>query len=95
MVRKNGYNEGKTDKYTVNDTQKNNKQQKVANQTEEGKEHENKMRNDRKLMRNTPFLAINDENTMRNAVLYFISHSIMCMIYRRLVCIYENMRNEN
>ncbi|WP_297284715.1 hypothetical protein [Bacteroides sp.] len=46
MVRKNGYNEGKTDKYTVNNTQKSNKQQEVANQTEEGKEYENKRRND-------------------------------------------------
>lgn len=70
MVRKNGYDEGKTDKYTVNDTQKSNKQQKVANQTEERKEYENKMRNDLEPMRNAPFLAINNENTMRNTILY-------------------------
>ena len=31
VVRKNGYDEGKTDKYTVNNTQKSYKQQKVAN----------------------------------------------------------------
>ena len=77
MVRQNGNNEGKTDKYTVNDTQESNKQQKVAKQTEEEKEYENKMRNNFKPMRNAPFLAINDENTMRNAVLCFISHSVI------------------
>ena len=81
MVRKNGYDEGKTDKYTVNDTQKSNKQQKVANQTEERKEYENKMRNDLEPMRNAPFLAINNENTMRNTILYFISHTIILLIY--------------
>lgn len=86
MVRKNGYDEGKTDKYTVNDTQKSNKQQKVANQTEERKEYENKMRNDLEPMRNAPFLAINNENTMRNTILYFISHSVIQMIYNRLAC---------
>ena len=77
VVRKNGNDEGKTDKYTVNDTQKSSKQQKVANQIEEGKEYENKMRNDLEPMRNTPFLAINDENTMRNVILCFISHRII------------------
>lgn len=86
MVRKNGYDEGKTDKYTVNDTQKSNKQQKVANQTEERKEYENKMRNDLEPMRNAPFLAINNENTMRNTILYFISHSVIQMIHNRLAC---------
>lgn len=35
------------------------------------------MRNDLEPMRNTPFLAKNSENTMRNAVLYFISHGII------------------
>ena len=77
VVRKNGYDEGKTDKYTVNDTQKSNKQQRVAKETEEGKEYENKMRNDSEPMRNAPFLAKNSENTMRNAILRFISHSVI------------------
>ena len=61
----------------VNNTQKSNKQQRVANQTEEGKEYENKMRNDLEPMRNTPFLAKNSENTMRNAILCFISHGVI------------------
>ena len=95
VIRQNGNNGGKTDKYTVNDTQKSSKQQKVANQTEEGKLYENKMRNDSEPMRNAPFLAINDENTMRNAILRFISHSVIYMIYNRLTSFYENMRNEN
>ena len=51
-VRQNGNGEGKTDKYMVNNTQKGNKQQRVANQTEEEKEYENKMRNDLEHMRN-------------------------------------------
>jgi len=42
------------------------------------------MRNDFKPMRNASFLRINDRNSMRNTILYFISHII-----------YENMRNEN
>lgn len=61
----------------VNNTQKSYKQQKVANQTEEGKEYENKMRNDLESMRNAPFLAIKEENSMRNTVLRFISHSVI------------------
>ena len=61
----------------VNNTQKSYKQQKVANQTEEGKEYENKMRNDLEPMRNAPFLAIKEENSMRNTVLRFISHSVI------------------
>ena len=44
----------------VNNTQKSYKQQKVANQTEEGKEYENKMRNGLEPMRNAPFLAIKE-----------------------------------
>lgn len=76
-VRQNGNGEGKTDKYMVNNTQKGNKQQRVANQTEEEKEYENKMRNDLEHMRNTPFLAKNSEKTMRNTVLCFISHGII------------------
>ena len=35
------------------------------------------MRNDSEPMRNAPFLAKNSENTMRNAILCFISHSVM------------------
>lgn len=61
----------------VNNTQKSYKQQKVANQTEEGKEYENKMRNDLEPMRNAQFLAIKEENSMRNTVSRFISHSVI------------------
>jgi len=35
------------------------------------------MRNDSEPMRNTLFLAKNSENTMRNAILRFISHSVI------------------
>ena len=35
------------------------------------------MRNDSEPMRNAPFLAKNSENTMRNALLRFISHSVI------------------
>ena len=45
------------------------------------KEYENKMRNDLKPMRNASFLRINDRNSMRNTILYFISHTIILLIY--------------
>ena len=50
------------------------------------KEYENKMRNDLKPMRNASFLGVNDGNTMRNAIFYFISHSVMSLIYKILLC---------
>ena len=37
-------------------------------------------------MRNAAFLRINDGNTMRNAIFYFISHSVMSLIYKILLC---------
>ena len=44
------------------------------------------MRNDLKPMRNASFLRINDRNSMRNTILYFISHSVILMIYSWLLC---------
>ena len=44
------------------------------------------MRNDFKPMRNASFLRINDRNSMRNTILYFISHSVILMIYSWLLC---------
>ena len=43
------------------------------------------MRNDLKPMRNASFLRINDRNSMRNTILYFISHSVMSLIYKILL----------
>ena len=44
------------------------------------------MRNDLKPMRNASFLRLNDRNSMRNTILYFISHSVILMIYSWLLC---------
>ena len=42
------------------------------------------MRNGLKAMRNARFYGLNHGNTMRNALLYFISHSIMLLIYKQI-----------
>ena len=46
-------------------------------------------------MRNRLFYVQNAVHTMRNAVLNSISHSVMHLIYRKLLCMLWNMRNEN
>ena len=42
------------------------------------------MRNDLKPMRNASFLRINDRNSMRNTILWLISHTVMLLIHRLL-----------
>ena len=37
-------------------------------------------------MRNALFYGQNAGNTMRNAIFYFISHSVMSLIYKILLC---------
>ena len=37
-------------------------------------------------MRNALFYGQNAGNTMRNAIFYFISHSVMSLIYNILLC---------
>ena len=37
-------------------------------------------------MRNALFYGQNACNTMRNAIFYFISHSVMSLIYKILLC---------
>ena len=46
------------------------------------KEYENKMRNGLNPMRNTRFYGLNHGKAMRNALLYFISHGVICLIHR-------------
>jgi len=45
------------------------------------------MRKGLKAMRNALFYGLNHGTAMRNALLCFISHSIICLIYRWLLCI--------
>ena len=46
-------------------------------------------------MRNRLFYVQNAGHTMRNTVLYFYSHCVILLIYRKLLCMLWNMRNEN
>jgi len=45
------------------------------------------MRNGLNPMRNARFYGLNHGNTMRNTLLCFISHSIIYLIHRWLLCI--------
>ena len=45
------------------------------------------MRNGLNPMRNTRFYGLNHGKAMRNALLYFISHGVICLIHRWLLCI--------